>query len=104
MVLHKFKDNGKDGLNPYSGLIFDAFGTLYGTTQSGGVVGGGTVFELVPSTNGKWTKKVLFSFDGGEDGGTPYSGLIFDTIGNLYGTTSGGGAYGNYGTVFEVAP
>src|SRR5580700_9971470 len=99
-VLHSF--NGKNGSTPYAGLIFDTAGNLYGTTFSGGAYGDGTVFELTPEAGGGWTETVLHSFNG-NDGSAPYAGLIFDTAGNLYGTTFSGGAYGD-GTVFELTP
>ncbi len=86
---------------PYSGLIFDYAGNLYGTATlfGNGFLGGG-VFELTYS-NGSWTEKVLYNFTGGSDGGNPYAGLAFDSAGNLYGTTQGGGANGD-GTVFKL--
>jgi len=60
------------------------------------------VFELVYSAKKKtYTEQVLYRFGGNPDGDTPYAGLIFDKLGNLYGTTIYGGANG-YGTVFEV--
>jgi uncharacterized repeat protein (TIGR03803 family) len=99
-VLHSF--NGNDGSAPYAGLIFDAAGNLYGTTFSGGAYGDGTVFELTPEAGGGWTETVLHAFNG-NDGQFTYAGLIFDTTGNLYGTTLYGGAHGN-GTVFELTP
>lgn len=94
-----------DGDGP-NGLVFDDVGNLYGTTIYGGGGGTcsnggcGTVFELIPA-NGGWTKKVLFSFTGGNDGGAPLSGLILNQAGTLYGTTSQGGFYGA-GTIFEL--
>src|ERR1019366_9536867 len=101
-VLHSFNKNGTDGANPYAGLIFDAVGNLYGTTEEGGTYGYGTVFELTPAAGGVWTEKVLHNFNNnGTDGGTPYAGLIFDAARNLYGTTAGGGTYYS-GTVFRV--
>ena len=105
-VLHSFKDSGKDGNSPYASLIFDASGDLYGTTSEGGTyVSGGTVFQLTPGTNGKWTEKVLHSFvDNGRDGLNPNAGLIFDTAGNLYGTTYNGGSAAGRGTVFRLTP
>jgi uncharacterized repeat protein (TIGR03803 family) len=100
-VLHSFGE-GQDGVNPDAGLIFDENGNLYGTTTLGGTYGDGTVYELIPSTNGTWTEKVLHSFKpNGQDALYPEAGLIFDGIGNLYGTTYGGGAYSN-GAVFEL--
>ena len=102
-VVYSFT-GGADGGNPvYVDLIFDAAGNLYGTTASGGTSNLGTVFELTPTNGGGWTEHVLYSFAGGLDGAYPYSGLVFDGAGNLYGTTSGGGASGA-GTVFELTP
>jgi uncharacterized repeat protein (TIGR03803 family) len=101
-VLHSFNFNGKDGFVPEAALIFDAKGNLYGTTVEGGTYNNGTAFELVPGTNGKWTEKVLHSFDHNTDGGSVlFAGLVFDAKGNLYGTTYVGGAY-SFGTVFEL--
>ena len=101
-VLHNF-GQGSDGSQPVGGLIFDAAGRLYGTTQVGGSFYHGTVFELTPEPGGDWTEKVLHNFSGGADGAVPNVGLIFDAAHNLYGTTDLGGAYG-WGTVFELAP
>src|ERR1017187_10338672 len=101
-VLYSF-GNGTDGSIPDSGLIFDADGNLYGTTTQGGTFNQtGTVFELTPAAGGIGTEKVLHSFGNGTDGTYPEGGLIFDAAGNLYGTTWGGGAQGNGGTVFEL--
>jgi uncharacterized repeat protein (TIGR03803 family) len=105
-ILHNFGSGSKDGTIPYAGLIFDSAGNLYGTTGSTGTdnAGSGIVFELSPAAGGKWTEKILHSFaTTGKSGAIPYGGLIFDSAGNLYGTTDSGGAYG-YGTVFEVTP
>jgi uncharacterized repeat protein (TIGR03803 family) len=110
-VLHSFNDNGKDGAYAVSGLILDAAGNLYGTTNQGGTPGSacnghgcGTVFDLQPGANGTWTEKILHSFsDQGTDGTIPEAGLIRDAAGNLYGTTYTGGA-NNYGTVFKITP
>src|SRR5580692_4105775 len=104
-VLHSFNANGKDGYFPAAALIFDAAGNLYGTTVHGGSSsncydGCGTVFELTPGANGKWTEKILHEFKGA-DGDLPDSSLILDAAGNLYGTTFGGGAT-DYGLVFEL--
>ena len=94
-VLHSF--NLSDGASPFSVLIRDAAGNLYGTTYQGGAFGYGVVFKLSPSG----TETVLHSFTGGADGAQPLAGLIQDPAGNLYGTTSSGGAHGN-GVVFEL--
>jgi len=108
-VLHTFNNNGKDGIAPRAGVIFDNAGNLYGTTNYGGTgcggSGCGTVFQLSPGKNGKWTEKVLHSFDhNGKDGDFPLASLIFDEAGNIYGTTDSGGAYSDYGIVFELVP
>ena len=117
-ILHSFDLNGVDGVNPYASLIFDSSGNLYGTTETGGAYnsascegnnnneGCGTVFELSPPIPPatQWTETILHSFnDNGVDGYNPYSNLIFDSLGNLYGTTPSGGKY-YYGTVFEITP
>ncbi len=112
-VLYSFP-GGADGISP-GGLIFDAAGNLYGTSGGSdyGVPDGyGTVFELSPEADGSWTEKVLYTFRPGTDGIIP-GGLIFDTRGNLYGTTYQGGLYGTTsaacafwgcGVVFELSP
>ena len=107
-VLYAFHGS-PDGAAPALGnVIFDSAGNLYGTTAEGGAFGYGTVFELTPS-NGSWTEKVLYSFMGGTDGYGPNGTLVFDSAGNLYGTTAEGGNTGcadNYGcgTAFELSP
>ncbi len=98
-VLYSFGCTSTDGWYPYAGLIMDAVGNLYGTTESAGGSGYGMVFELVNSS-GDYTEKVLYNFTG-TDGQMPSGNLIFDSKWNLYGTTQGGGEYG-YGTVFEL--
>jgi uncharacterized repeat protein (TIGR03803 family) len=97
--------NCPDGDAPAAGLTFDNAGNLYGTTEGGGAYGLGTVFELAPPDDpgGSWTETVLSSFGAPGDGKAPLSHLIFDASGNLYGTTSDGGAYLG-GTVFQLAP
>lgn len=102
-VLHAFA--GDDGMYPMAGLIIDNAGNLYGTTELGGPSANGTVFEVSPpSGGGPWTESVLYGFTGRHDGGRPQCALVFDQAGNLYGTTSAGGANGNYGTVFRLSP
>lgn len=97
-VLYSFTGTGGDGSSPYAGLVQDPQGNLYGTTAYGGAHNDGTVFKI--STTGK--ESVLYSFTGtGGDGAFPQAGLILDGQGNLYGTTSQGGAAGG-GIVFKV--
>lgn len=102
-VLHSFNED--DGSGPGGGLIFDAAGNLYGTTGLGGafydcgydpVYGCGTVFELTPGSDGRWKEKerVIHNFNGqNKDGFNPNASLVADANGNLYSTTSSGGAY-----------
>jgi uncharacterized repeat protein (TIGR03803 family) len=99
--------NGLKGASSNSSLIFDAAGNLYGTTVGGGISncsgsGCGVAFKLSPSTGGKWSETVLHKFHG-KDGANPYANLTFDAAGNLFGTTSGGGAHG-HGVVFKLTP
>ena len=103
-VLYSF-GRQNDGASPVAGLAFDTAENLYGTTSAGGSSGNGTVFELSPpsQTGGNWTESVLYSFGTGADGATPVGGVSFDASGNLYGTTSAGGAY-TLGTVFQLTP
>ncbi|MGC2111681.1 MAG: choice-of-anchor tandem repeat GloVer-containing protein [Candidatus Korobacteraceae bacterium] len=101
-VLYRFA-GGADGESPGPAtLVFDSTGNLYGTTELGGSAGLGTVYKLTPG-NGGWTKTELHSFTGAQDGSHPMSGVIFDNAGNLYGTTSDGGANG-LGTVYQLTP
>jgi uncharacterized repeat protein (TIGR03803 family) len=98
-VLHRF--NGADGGSPTANLIRDASGNLYGTTAGGGANNAGVVFKLDQSIVGN--EEILHSFMGSPDGAKPSSGLIWDGLGNLYGTTTNGGLFG-YGTVFNLDP
>jgi uncharacterized repeat protein (TIGR03803 family) len=118
IILHSFTGppDGKwpDGQTAGPGLVRDAAGNLYGTTQFGGAAGGcygdgcGTIFKLDASGH----ETVLYSFTGGADGSVPQD-LILDAAGNLYGTTNFGGYSGgdcarNYyvgcGVVFKLSP
>ncbi len=101
-ILHNFSGTS-DGGGPVGGVTFDAAGNLNGTTFSGGAFGfGGAVFQLVAASD--WHENVLYSFTCGEDGCQPFSGVTFDSAGNLYSSTSGiecqGGAAGN---VFQLS-
>jgi uncharacterized repeat protein (TIGR03803 family) len=110
-VLYRFA-GGTDGEGPGSGVIADANGALYGTTEYGGdSAGDGTVFKLTPSGTA-YVESVLYRFRGGKDGDGPLAGLTMDRAGNLYGATLLGGngpacgttASGNVGcgTLFEL--
>jgi uncharacterized repeat protein (TIGR03803 family) len=97
-VLYSFT-GGSDGASPVAGLVADASGNLYGTTQEGGTFGFGVVFKLAPGGS----ETALYSFTGGADGAHPMASLIMDKAGNLYGTTRDGGSH-SVGVIFEVAP
>jgi uncharacterized repeat protein (TIGR03803 family) len=100
-----FQFSGNAGSIPMSKLIFDANGALYGTTQSGGTGGFGTVFKLTPpaSRTGPWTETVLYGFTGGADGANPSANVVFDAQGALYGTAPAGGTNGE-GVAFKLTP
>ena len=96
---------------PRGQMPFDNNGALYGTTAGGGSTQGGTVFQLVPpqTQGGAWTENVLYTFAGGVDGKQPSEGVVFDALGNLYGSTQFGGTGetlcgGGCGTIFELSP
>lgn len=96
-VLHSFTGGG-DGASPDGVLVLDAQGNVYGTASGAGAYGQGTVFKVDATGN----ETTLYSFTGtGGDGSSPHAGLVLDAEGNLYGTTYGGGAFGQ-GTVFKV--
>ncbi|MGA7631781.1 MAG: choice-of-anchor tandem repeat GloVer-containing protein, partial [Terriglobales bacterium] len=99
-LLHSF--NGKNGNEPWAGIVFDSVGNIYGTTDYGGKYGDGTVFQLVQVAKGNYTEKVLTNFNG-VDGNSTVGNLFPDSSGNLYGTAELGGLYGD-GLVFEVTP
>jgi uncharacterized repeat protein (TIGR03803 family) len=103
-----------DGRSPLSSLVFDAAGNLYGSTALGGTglcdrgQGCGLIFELSP-VSGSWVETVLYNFTGGSDGAAPSGNLVFDSAGNLYGTTGSGGYLPcgtgqGCGTVFKLSP
>lgn len=96
-VIHTFTGN-PDGKYPWSSMVMDPAGNLYGTTYEGGTFGCGTVYRL--ATSG--TEKVLHSFVCGGGGYLPRGGLVRDSNGNLYGTTTGGGSYKD-GIIFRLS-
>jgi uncharacterized repeat protein (TIGR03803 family) len=115
-VLYAFsggtEGGGTEGRGPVGPLVFDAHNNIYGTVLADGTANLGTVYKLTPNGSIGWTHTVLHSFQGGSgDGSGPESGVIFDAVGNLYGTTvAGGGGGGNIacpvgcGTVFKMTP
>jgi uncharacterized repeat protein (TIGR03803 family) len=117
-VLYAFTGESDGGLPGQGNLVFDTQGNLYGTTEYRGdnscnmqefddAFGCGVVFKLTPpaSGSGPWTETVLHIFDDVDsiDGALPTGSLVFDAQGNLYGTTTQGGAY-NRGTIYELSP
>ncbi|MFZ0319285.1 MAG: choice-of-anchor tandem repeat GloVer-containing protein [Candidatus Sulfotelmatobacter sp.] len=111
-ILYNFTSGTSAGTYFYSdpsNLILDSSGNLYGETSYGGSAGDGMVFELSPDSGGKWTEKTLLTFTSTSTGTRPFGGLIFDSEGNLYGTTESGGTVKNgcasgCGTVFKLSP
>jgi len=102
--LHDFTGAPADGDTPYSDLVADSEGRLYGTTYYGGTGGAGTLYRItLPSTKtGPATIEILHSFQVAE-GVTPVGGVLIGADGGLYGTTNAGGAH-NGGTVYRVDP
>jgi uncharacterized repeat protein (TIGR03803 family) len=93
---------GRFIVGPVASLVMDKAGAVYGTTLADGVPGYGSIFKLTPQGD-DWTYTSLHDFTGGSDGGNPYSNVVMDAQGNLYGTASGGGANGK-GVVWEITP
>ncbi len=85
--MHSFAATVRRASPYYARVVFDAAGNLYGTTQEGGDLSGGIVFEFSPNGSGGWTETVLHSFDNVANGYWPFAGVTFDEAGNLYGTT-----------------
>jgi uncharacterized repeat protein (TIGR03803 family) len=102
-LIHSFGSSNSDSTPSIGAVIFDSSGNLYGTTYYGGVDGVGSVYKLSPGSGGNWTDTLLFSFDGTNGAGPDYGALIFDTKGNLYGTTQVGGTDQD-GVVYELTP
>ncbi len=102
-TLHTFI--ATEGQRPLAPLMQATNGDLYGTASAGGARGAGTVFRITQS--GELTVLYSFCTQGGDsctDGEDPYAGLVHAPDGNLYGTTTWGGAYGYYGTVYKITP
>lgn len=123
-ILHKFDNTGSDGYWPYGTLVLDSSGNIYGTTSEGGddssctgfqMTGCGTVYEFSPSGSGNYTETILYKFEGtgSSDGASPHTGLVMNSSGHLFGTTTSGGQTGcaavdwlapGCGTVFKLVP
>jgi hypothetical protein len=104
-VIYSFPTSGNQGYFPTTQLIYRS-GKFFGATNSGGGAqcNCGVVFELSSEAGGGWNYKVLHAFRGAPDGDGPYANIVFDSAGNLYGTTSLGGTYFSQGTVYELSP
>lgn len=112
-LVHRFTD-GTDGGLPVSDLLIDAKGALYGTTETGGIIGNGgnsngngVVFKFTPPAAGKtaWTETVLYSFAKGSDSGdgkNPTTGLTSNGHGEFFGTTNGSNGIGQIGAIFAL--
>jgi uncharacterized repeat protein (TIGR03803 family) len=102
-ILHSFACND-DGSGPWDNLVRDASGNLYGATPFGGHFNCGTVYKLDAQGN----ETVLHTFTCGRDGGMPFTDLLLDAAGNVYGTTMQGGGLQcgriGCGVVFKVTP
>lgn len=101
-LLYAFSGMSNSGTIGAASLTMDAQGNLYGTTFGNGAHNAGTVFKLTPSAGG-WTYTDLHDFTGGDDGCTPWSDVVMDSQGNLYGTASQCGQGGG-GTVWQITP
>jgi uncharacterized repeat protein (TIGR03803 family) len=106
-VIYSLKGGPGDGATPFSLLVFDKAGNLYGTASTGGINNEGVVFKLAHGVGGWWKETVLHKFTGGSDGGRPQAGLSIDAAGNLYGIATEGGegdCPAGCGVVFEITP
>src|SRR5271166_713847 len=106
-VLHSFGNTG-DGITPGQGQVFDGQGNLYGIANLGpagngclGNEGCGIVYQLKPNSDGTWTETVIHAFNG-NDGAYPWSSLLLDSQGNLYGSATGEGHYPD--VIYQLTP
>jgi uncharacterized repeat protein (TIGR03803 family) len=95
-LLHSFVGGADDGLNPRSSLTADGSGSLYGTTEGGGLSSAGVIFKIAADGT---SYQLVHSFTGATEGGSPF--VILDGLGNLYGATRFGGPFGA-GTIFTI--
>jgi uncharacterized repeat protein (TIGR03803 family) len=102
-IIHTFTDSQKAS-NPTGTPVLDAEGNIYGTTYTGSAGSGGTVYEAVRGSNGKWTFEILFTFNGTTQGDGPEGGVTLGPRGKIYGTTQFGGPHNGDGTVFILTP
>jgi uncharacterized repeat protein (TIGR03803 family) len=99
-VIFTFVNGVKNGINPNGTVVLDSAGNVYGTTFTGGADNAGLVYKLSLGTSGKYTEQILHTFDG-VYGGKPLAGLVFDSAGNLFGTTTQGGRFSD-GVIYEM--
>jgi uncharacterized repeat protein (TIGR03803 family) len=99
-LIHTFTGGSDGGGGSAGRLLIDASGNLFGVCTVGGGNGFGTVFEASPN-QGAWQFNTLYAFKDQPDGALPYGGLVFDKLGNLYGTTYYAGA-NDVGTVYKL--
>lgn len=108
-VIHNF-NTAPDGSFPTGRLTMDSAGALYGVTEKeaqgcpAGASWCGVVFQLTPPTipGGPWSETILHTFDAAPDGVLPTEGVVLDSAGAVYGTTTMGGL--GFGTVFKLTP
>jgi uncharacterized repeat protein (TIGR03803 family) len=101
-ILYNFGLRRGDGVNAATEVVFGPDGSLYGATEFGGIANCGIVYKLT-FWLGAWSETILHDFSNSRrDGCNPRGGVVFDSRGRLYGTTSGGGGHG-FGTVYEIA-
>ncbi len=129
-ILHAFAGHPADGTYPSATPVLDSAGNIYGTTVYGGIgscdhyAGCGTIWKLTPVTGGEYTEKILHNFESGPQTfgccypirlpHFPWAGIVLDSSGNIYGTTTYGGNssyctekgksyYQGCGALFELA-
>lgn len=102
-IIHNFGSSAGDGFFPWSTLSLDGKGNLYGECVSGSKYLKGLLYELSPGTGGAWNETFVHPWGNKDDGTYIYGGVTFSS-GNMYGVSSGGGAHGGLGSVFEFTP
>jgi uncharacterized repeat protein (TIGR03803 family) len=105
-VLHRFSGCPNDGANPVGGVVVAPDGRLFGTTDAGGSncsgSGFGTVYVFRPSGS-TYAEKIIDAFDGA-DGAFPQARPSLNASGDLFVTTTEGGAAGTNGTITKFVP
>ena len=98
-IAYFFAGPKTDGANPVGGLIQGSDNAFYGTTNNGGSNDLGTVYKIT-LLGGVVAESPIYHFTG-PDGEHPQSGLIKDSAGMMYGTTSGGDS--GVGTLYSIS-